>query len=310
MKTAVSADDLLLFHKVALLGSVSYAADSLEMPKSSLSRRLSRLEKALGVQLLSRSPRGIRLTDSGMLLFDHCSTLSRQTEEALSAISYHNAVPQGHIKLSIPIAFVDFIMPIIAQFMDTYPQVSVALGVDNRRVDLIREGYDIAIRIGKLDDSGLIARRLGSSPPRAYAAPGYLQKHGTPRHPSELAQHKVLDFRISEGIREWVILSDKETPMKLDVFPQFCANEPTALCQAAILGQGIVFMPQFIAKQHVVSGRLVPILPGWYLPGSDFYAIFASHRIPLQVRVLIDFLVAAFASDGPALFQPSADISC
>lgn len=288
-------NDLMLFLQTVDAGSISHAAERLDKPKSSISRRLDRLETQLSARLLERNTLGLQLTDAGQVLMEHCRLLMNEAEQAVAAVSHFCEVPRGHLKISVPFTFGQlFLAPLIARFMAQYPELSISMELENRRTDIIREDFDVAIRIGRLTDSSLIARWLGHSALQIYASAAYLGQHLPLERPEDIAGHVTADFRVGEGQHRWS-LTDGAHLVDVDITPRFAANDPSTLCTMAMDGFGLVMLPAFIGDKEVANGRLVRVLPRWHMPGGDFHAVFQSRKTSLKVRAFVDFIVANLA---------------
>lgn len=288
-------NDLMLFMQAVDAGSITHAAARLGKPKSSISRRLDRLETQLSARLLERNMRGLQLTDAGHVLIEHCRLLMSEATQAVAAVSHFCEAPRGHLKISVPFTFGQLLLaPLITKFMEQYPEVSITMELENRRADIIREDFDLAIRVGRLEDSSLIARWLGHSALQIYASATYLAEHGRPGRPEDIAEHVTADFRTGDGPHRWS-LTDGERTVEVDIAARFAANDPSTLCTMAVDGFGLVMLPAFIGEKEVTSGRLVRVLNGWQMPGGDFYAVFQSRKTSLKVRAFVDFIVAHLA---------------
>jgi molybdate transport repressor ModE-like protein len=298
--TVIDLNDLALFLRVAEAGSISAAANNTGRSKSSVSRSLDRLEDVLGTKLVERSSRGLKLTDAGQTLLDHSRNVVSSTQETMSAISQHRTTPSGHLRVSAPFAFAQLFLPdLLPRFIAKYPEVTVSLEIDNHRVDLLREGFDVAIRVGVLEDSSLVARRLGGSQIRVYAAPTYLEKNGAPNDPQSLADHYIVDVRVAEGERRWTLRNDQGEEQTVSVRPRLCINDPIMLNAAAVGAVGIALLPSFLAEPDVAKGRLQRVLDEWYQLGSDFHVIFSHRRTTPKTRAFVDFLVEEVARSEP-----------
>lgn len=286
---------LLAFTRIAELGSISAAARSLRSPKSSVSRSLVRLEEAVGAVLIERSTRHLRLTDAGLLLQRHARRILDEVGEAENAIGGLVGVPRGTLRVSVPFTFAAGpLAPMLPGFLARYPDVRVALTVDNRNIDLLTEQIDIAIRIGPLPDSELIARRLATFSLRTYASPAYLAARGTPATVDDLLKHTLIASR--DRRYQWRF-SASGTVQELVIVPGTVVPEPAIAKTMLIAGVGIGRLPDFDAVDAVADGTLVRVLP--HLEGEqiDAHALYPSHRsLSAKVRVFIDALVAHLAS--------------
>jgi DNA-binding transcriptional LysR family regulator len=290
--------NLLAFTRIAELGSISAAARSLRSPKSSISRSLVRLEEAVGAVLIERSTRHLRLTDAGMLLQRHARRILDEVGEAENAVGGLVGVPSGTLRVSVPFTFAAGpLAPMLPGFLARYPDVRVALTVDNRNVDLLTEQIDIAIRIGPLPDSELIARRLATFSLRTYASPAYLAARGTPATADDLLDHTLIASRDRRYV--WRFRAQSGAVQELDIVPGSVVPEPAVAKPMLIAGVGIGRLPDFHAADALANGTLVRVLP--HLEGEliEAHALYPSHRsLSAKVRVFIDALVAHLSASA------------
>lgn len=289
----IEPNDLWLFAKVADCGSFSRAAASAGLPKSSLSRRIALLEQRLGERLLQRTTRKLTLTELGERLLEHGRQIGAETSAAAAWAAHRQITPSGWLRLSVPGDFAALALaPLLAEFGERYPEVVLALDLSPRRVDLIAEGYDLAIRVGELaDDATLAARRLDRFEFGLYAAPSYLARVGAPDHPRQLAGHSALYLvPANQEIAPWQLRRGEETWTGLPP-AAVTANSPELLVKLARLGRGIVAAPQAYGDASVRSGELLSLLADWQFPGVDVWAVFPGRKLmPTKVRVFLDFL--------------------
>ncbi len=283
----VHLDDMALFVEVVKLRSFRRAADSLGMPNSTLSRRIGGLEKAIGLRLLHRTTRKIELTEAGQVYYERCKRIVDEARLAHEQLGDMLAQPSGVLRASFPVDFATtYLAPLIAGFAELYPGISFDFDLTPRRVDLVSEPFDIAIRIGPQADSGLIARRLALLTPWLYASPGYLRRHGTPGRPEDLAGHECLGF--ARGM-QWALESPART-VDVTVESRFRLNSPGMIRRLAVLDQGIVRMPEEIVADELADGRLVRILPEWRGRPTPVYALTETRLLPAKTQRFIDFL--------------------
>lgn len=292
----LSADDLLIFARVAELGSFTAAAERLGRPKSTVSRRVSALEEQLGERLLMRTTRQMHLTDFGHVLLEHAQTVAHEVRAAWALSEERKLEPGGRLRVSIPSDFANlFLVEMLAAFSDMHPRVSLELDLSARRVDLLAEGFDLAVRIGDLtDDALLVGRKLTHMQGGLYASLDYIRKHGMPVQPDDLLQHQALHLRTARGqVLPWQ-LSRGHQQWSSETTGRIHANTPELLMHLACNHAGIVGLPHNFARLQVVAGRLQPVLPDWQLPGVDVWAVFPGRRLlPAKTRAFIDMLVAA-----------------
>jgi DNA-binding transcriptional LysR family regulator len=286
--------DLRAFARIADLGSISGAARALAMPKSSVSRSLMRLEAAIGASLVERSTRHLRLTDAGLLLQRHARRILDDVGEAENAIGGLIGMPQGTLRVSVPFTFADGpLAAMLPPFQARYPDVRVVLTIDNRVIDLLAQEFDVAIRIGVLSDSELIARRLTSFDLWTCASPAYLAARDTPTTVEGLTGHTLL-ARV-DGRSTWHFRTPGGSVCEITFVASTVVPEPAVMKTILIGGAGIGRLPDFHARDAVNDGRLVRLLPDHQVDAVDAHALYPSHRsLSAKVRVFIDALVAHF----------------
>ena len=282
--------DLRAFVRIADLGSVSAAARALGMPKSSASRALARLEAAAGAALIERSTRHLRLTDAGRLLQRHAQRILDDVGEAQNALAGLIGVPRGVLRVSVGFTFAAGpLASMLPAFLARYPDVRVALTIDNRNVDLLAEDVDLAIRIGPLPDSELIARRLTTIALWTCASPAYLGARGTPATVEDLRMHELIG-RV-DAKSTWRFRAPGGTLHEIEVAPGTVVPEPAVLKTVLIGGAGIGRLPDFHAADAIAAGTLVRLLPDHEEAVVDVHALYPSHRsLSAKVRVFIDAL--------------------
>lgn len=288
-------NDIMVFLKVVEHHSVTAAARELNVSKSNVSKYLARLEETLGTQLLRRSTRKISLTEAGRMLYQQCSNIERDLKEAEAAVTHMQGAPTGSLRVAAPAGFsTHHLTPAINDFLKTYDDIKVEVCIGKQDEELIGHHIDLAIRMGKLPDSSLIARKLASRPMRVCASPEYLAKHGTPKHPRELANHNCLIYQGSPTGDEWHFAKGGEN-LHLPIKGNFICDNSQSLEQAAIEGLGIVMLPGYMMINDVKSGRLVSILQEFLPATIDIQVVYPQMRyVPPKVRVFIDFLLQRF----------------
>ena len=282
---------MAVFAKVVEAQSFTAAARDLGMSKSAVSKHVSRLEDHLGARLLNRTTRQLALTEIGSAFYERCSRLLAEAEEAELTVTRMSAEPRGELRVSMPFSFGRLhVMPLMCGFMRAHPHVGLDLTLDDRFVDLIGDGYDVAIRIGSLADSSLVARKLATSRHVVAAAPAYWQQRGIPQTPRDLAGHDCLVYSYLRAGPHWQIGGET-----IRVSGRVQANNGDVLMQAAVAGHGVVMLPTFIVWEHVRAGRLVPALEDHAAPVADIHAVFPhSRHLSPKVRAFVDHLVASF----------------
>lgn len=299
----LDANDLMLFARVAEAGSFSRAADRVRLPKSTVSRRITALEKRLGERLLQRSTRKLSITEFGAGVLDHARALTAEVEGAQALAQHRQAKPSGRLRVSMPGDFATFALPeMLSHFVQEHPAIVLELDLSPRRVDLIGENFDLAVRMGELpDDSQLAARRLAEMTVGLYAAPAYLQAHGVPTTPDDLlGLHGLLILSRSGEARGWQLeRGPAQARERWHGVPaqHTLANSPDVLMRMAQAGVGVVLVPDFYALAQVRSGTLVRVLPDWCLPAGSCWAVFPGRRLmPARTRAFLDALVATMGA--------------
>lgn len=292
----LSADDLLIFAQVAATGSFTAAADKLDKPKSTISRRIKALEEQLGERLLIRTTRQMLVSEFGRQVLEHAQQVAQEVDAAWALSEQRKAEPSGRLRVSMPSDFANlFLVDMLAAFSRLHPQVSLELDLSSRRVDLVAEGYDLAVRVGELaDDSLLVARQLSIQSSGLYASPGYLLEYGTPQQPDDLLEHQTLHLQTVSGQTVLWHLRSNKGEWQQATGGQVKANTPELLMRLACAGLGVVALPHNFAQPEVKRGRLHPLLPDWSLPTSTVWAVYPGRRLlPTKTRAFIDMLVIA-----------------
>ena len=283
--------DLRAFARIADLGSISGAARALRMPKSSVSRSLVRLEEAVGAVLVERSTRHLRLTDAGLLLKRHARRIIDDVGEAENAITGLIGSPRGDLIISVPFTFATGpLAPMLPGFLLRYPEVRVVLSIDNRPIDLLAEEADIAIRIGPLPDSSLIARRLATFELWPCASPAYLAGGPAIDAPVDLLSHRLIAH--ADRRQHWVFRTPAGAVRDIEFAPGVVVPEPDVLRTMLLADAGIGLLPDFHAADDVAGGRLIRVLPSLKGGSVEAHALYPSHRsLSAKVRVFIDAVV-------------------
>ncbi|HYG88192.1 MAG TPA: LysR family transcriptional regulator [Azospirillum sp.] len=291
-------DDMLAFIKVVDTKSFTAAAERLNLSKSVVSRRIAELENRLGARLLNRTTRKLSLTEVGQAFYDRCTRIVSDLDEAERAVADLHAAPRGRLRVNAPLSFgLLHLTPAIADFMQRFPAIEIDIDLNDRYVDLIDEGYDVAVRIGRLRDSSLIARRLAPNRRVLCASPAYLEKHGTPMAPEDLAQHSCLLYTNVPAAEQWQFRVGGET-RSVRVSGTLRANNGDILLAAAIAGHGIVVSPTFMCGEALASGALQAVPLEGYTSESAVYAVYPQNRhLSPKVRAFVDFLAARFGPE-------------
>ena len=298
---AIDPNDLLIFARVAELGSFSRAADRLGCPKSTVSRRIAGLETQLGERLLQRTTRRQQLTEFGQQLLEHARQVALEVEAVALLREQRQAAPSGRLRVSMPSDFANlFLGDMLAAFVALHPAITLELDLSPRRVDLLAEGIDVAVRIGSLpDDAWLAARRLTVFSNGLYASPDYLAERGEPVHPDELLRHQAV--RLLGGQGEPLPWTLRHGDQVWEGLPpgRVSANSPELLLRLARAGGGIAAVPDLFAQPMLQRGLLRRVLPDWCLPPHPAWAVFPGRKLmPAKTRVFIDMLQAALAGSA------------
>lgn len=294
-----SANSMKVFVSVVDEKSFSGAARSLNVPTSTVSRQIARIEDRLGVRLLHRTTRKLTPTDVGFAYYERCKRIVAEIQEAEAAVMDMQAVPQGLLRIAAPptTARESFIERLVPEFMLRYPQVQCEVVVGNRFVDLISEGFDVAVRAGTLPDSSLIARRLFKACSGAVASPEYLERKGQTETAEDLADHDCLVHRSNEAPARWPVVDGASVA----VSGSLIANDMNVIRASAELGLGIAHLPLGLLKSELEEGRLVPVLPGIIGRTVFLSLVYAPGRyLSAKVRAFVDF-AAEYVKQNPAI---------
>ncbi|SDH15226.1 DNA-binding transcriptional regulator, LysR family [Vibrio xiamenensis] len=296
-----SFSSLPIFVSVVECGSFSAAAKQLKITKSAVSKRINQLEDELGTRLINRTTRTLSLTEAGKRYFDYACQAVHLAQQGIDSVTELQGSPQGLLRITAPMSFgVAYVAPLISEFIEHHPNVEVELVLEDKVVDLVQDGYDLAIRIGELESSNLIAKRLSPCKSVVCASPDYLATHGEPQKPSDLVNHNCLRYTYFRGGQEWRFFEGNQ---QVRVVPKgnFSVNNSEAIRRALLDGLGIAQMPTFIVARDIASGRLKPLLPLYSLPLHAIYAVFPERKhMPLKVRSFIDFIEHKLGSETPS----------
>lgn len=280
-------NDMALFVEVVKARSFRGAADIIGMPNSTLSRRISALEKSIGLRLLHRTTRRITLTEAGQIYFERCKRIVDEAKLAHEQLGEMLEQPSGVLRVSLPVDFaVSYMTPLIVEFARLYPGIVFDFDLTSRRADLVSESYDVAIRIGESENSQLIARPLAVLPVYLYASPGYLERAGEPAEPADLAHHECLGLMKTDT---W-ILHDGEHIAKISIGSRFTLNSVGMICRLATLDMGIIIMMERIVADDLACGRLRRVLPQWHGTPVSVYAVTETRLLPAKTQRFIKFL--------------------
>lgn len=286
------------FQRVATLGSFSAAARAMDLSQTMVTKHVASLEERLGVKLLNRSTRKLVLTEGGRSYLAAVERILAEIEEAEASAGLDRTEPRGTLRLNVPVTFgFREIAPALAEFSRLYPAVAVDLGLADRFVELIEEGWDLAVRIGRLKDSRLVVRKLAPCRIVACAAPSYLDEHGIPQNLEDLSRHNCLGYTLSSTVSpdRWVFGRDGD--VVVPVKGNLRANNGDALMAAAIAGQGLIYQPTFLVGDSLRNGDLVRVLPDQPTYELAVHAVLPSGRqAPAKVRAIVEFLAERFAA--------------
>ena len=288
--------EMRVFAGVVDAGSFVGASDALEMSKPAVSRHVADLESRLGVRLLHRTTRRLSLTDEGEVFYARCKELLGNIEEAEAEITSRSGQASGQLKVSVPVSFgLLHLAPLWADFMARHPKVMLDLTLSDRMVDLVEEGFDLAVRIARLPSSSLISRKLSSSRMVLCASPAYLKANGTPQQPSELAGHKVAAYSLLSMGEVWEF-DGPHGHVAVKVDPHMRTNSGDTCRAVALRHQALIIQPSFLVGDDLKSGALVELMPEYHSIEMGIYAMYPTrkHVLP-KVRLLIDYLVEAFS---------------
>ncbi|OUS28223.1 hypothetical protein A9Q99_11850 [Gammaproteobacteria bacterium 45_16_T64] len=289
-------DEMGVFAAVVEYGGFAKASERLGMPKSTVSRRVSHLEESLGVRLLNRTTRQVKLTDAGELYFQHCQRVVSEADQGRRAVQNMQAEPSGALRIGMPISFcMPFIQEMIHCFLERYPKIDIEIILDNKRADIVAEDIDLVFRVGDLPDSSLIARPIGFGHLLLVASPGYLAVNGQPKTMEELDNHSVMrhtaaPLHLTKGEETFVLKSN----------PRLVINDMSMIHQMAVRSTGIGLVPNTVAVDSLSSGTLVRVLPEYFMGPNPFYLVYASSRLQTtKVTAFIDFALERVRAMAP-----------
>lgn len=294
-------DDALIFARVVESLSFTRAADALGMQKSTVSRRIAQLEARLGVRLLNRTTRQLRLTDVGQAYYERCRQILLDVAEAEQAVMQLQRAPAGQLRITAPIEFGQWILArVLGDFLSLHPDIHAEVELTSRSVDPVEEGVDIAVTVGQPHNTSLVARKLFETRRRLCASPAYLERHGVPRCVDELIEHRALTLT-QDASRYWPILGRQLACKRVMV-----CNNVTFAREAALGGAGIAALPAMITDEEVRRGLLVEVLPEASLPTGELYAVYPSRRFQaMKVTAFLDFLVQSMPVLDGRLVEPA-----
>ncbi|MEL7980897.1 LysR substrate-binding domain-containing protein [Vreelandella titanicae] len=297
-------EHIVAFVRVAELGSYTRAAEALDISRTRVSRQVMALEETLGARLIQRTTRRLHLTEAGERYLVRAQGILQALDEAAAEVGQGTSDVRGRLRVNGPMSFgTRYLAPLVAQFMHTHPALEVRLDLNDRRVDLLEEGYDVAIRIGSLPDSSLVARRLTRCRLLFCASPEYLANHGEPDSVQALAKHHCLRYRSGQQSADWKIATQS-----LTVNGPLESNNGDVLTHAAEAGLGIAQQPSFLVTESIASGHLVPILTNEPAVRLDVHALYPARRyLPAKVERFIDLLTEAWGD--PPIWEQNIGLS-
>lgn len=291
-------DFLQAFVRVAETGSFSEAARRLGLSKSMVSRQVSSLEAELGVRLLHRTTRSLSPTEAGRAYLERCQRILADLDEANQLVSRLQAVPRGRLRVSAPLSFgISHLSAALPGFLERYPEIELEMNMTDRHVDLVEEGWDVAVRIGRLADSSLIQRRLAPIRRLAAASPAYLERRGKPLVPQDLEGHDCLTHG-GAVVAEWRFVSPEGQALQVGVHGRFLADNGDVLRDMAVAGLGVVMLPSFFLGDDIRAGRLVPLLERFIPLDVSLNAVYPHGRhLSPKVRAFVDYLAETFGPE-------------
>ncbi len=283
------------FRRIVERGSFARAAEDLGVSPALLSREIKLLEESLGTTLLTRTTRAMSLTDAGRLYYDEASGILDAVAQVETRIRDGAGAVRGHLKVNASSSFGQTVIaPVLPGFLEAYPEIRLTLSLDDRIVDMVEGGFDVSIRIrAGMPDSALVARKIGTKRQRVFAAPAYVARAGLPRHPDEIARHRVVGFLLADHLTNWNLTSPSGA-VTLDIDPPVRVGNSLVLRDLLIAGQGIGTLPDFVSNAPEARGELVRVLPDWELPAPEIFAV-TSSRLGMDAKVtaFLDHLRAA-----------------
>lgn len=290
---------MIVFAQVVDSRSFSAAAVRLGLSKSAVSKQIAKLEDRLGARLLNRTTRTLSPTDAGQDFYERCIRVAREVEEAERAITHLSAEPRGLLRLNAPASFGrEYLAPLVPEMLARWPELRIEALFEDRFVDVVAEGFDLVIRITRLQDSSLVARRIASCRRLVCAAPSYLERHGVPRMPADLARHDCILYSYAADQNEWQFVGPDGRLETVRVDGRLRANSGEVIHAALRAGAGLALSPDFFVGPDIAAGRLVPLLTEYENPFGAIYAVWPHNRnLAPKVRAVVDFLVERFAAE-------------
>lgn len=290
---------IALFIRVVETGSFSKAAEDLGVTQPTATKFVASTEKRLGVLLLHRSTRGVTTTEIGRLYYEKCKVIAKEIEEADDLATLSQSKVRGRLTISASVAFGRRVLtPTILDFMSHHPELEVNLNMDDRYINLIEQGVDLAIRMRRLPDSSLGSRLLGSNPWMLVASPTYIKTHAAPNTPEDIRDHQALVYSTVQGDHRWSFTNQSGQAKNIEVQGPFASNNLSSILAAARAGMGIAVLPCYVAHQSINDGILAPIMEDWSIPEQEIHAVYSSPKhVPTKVSQCIDWLQAQFKGE-------------
>tara|TARA_R110002073_G_scaffold288039_1_gene452777 strand:+ start:311 stop:1219 length:909 start_codon:yes stop_codon:yes gene_type:complete len=287
-----SLTDIAVYVRVVEEGSFTRAAERLDMSRSVISKYITRLEERLGVRLLNRTTRRLSLTEAGRIFYERSRHSLQDIEEAEAEVSRLQLKPSGTLRINSPMSFgILHIAPLIADFLAEYPDINVEMNLDDRKIDIINEGFDVSIRIADMPDSSLVARRLAPCRHVIAGSPSYFEQHSRPLAPGDLADHNILSFSYQASASDWHFVSPEGGPISVTVSGSVKMNNSLAIREALLGGLGLARVPTFVIGSDIQQGRLCSVLDSYMKPEVAIYAVYPQRRhLSPKVRAFVDYL--------------------
>jgi len=290
-----------VFATVVGQGSFTRAADKLETSPANVTRYVNELEGMLGARLLNRTSRRLSLTETGKTLYDRALSILEEVAEAEAIASSAAMQPRGRLRINAPLSFgILHLAPLWPRFMARYPDIELDISLVDRLVDLVDEGFDLAVRISRGGSPALISRKLAAVHHFVCASPDYVARHGAPQTPDDIRNHPCIAYSYSASVNEWRLLDKDGKVHAVPVSNILHSNNGETVSAAALAGFGLILQPTFLIGEHLRQGRLIRLLPDYYAPEIDVLVVYPSRRfVSAKVRVMVDFLVEAFRGKPP-----------
>lgn len=293
------SSEIAVFVEVARKGSFSAAARRMHLTPSAVSKLISRMEERLGSRLFNRTTRKLSLTEGGHLFFQRCTEILGEIEAAEDLLAGYQQSPKGELTVSCSPGFARFrLLPLVPKFLEQHPDLDLNLQTSGEKLDLLAHNIDVAVRLGKLQDSSLIARPLGESHRIICASPGYLAAHGRPKKPDDLVQHNCLTIATDREFNRWTVIRGARQQV-VTVSGNLVSNSLDSLYEMALKGLGIINLAEFIVADELRAGRLVPALEGYRSDSQPIHAVYPHRRhLPAKVRVFVDFMIQEMTAES------------